>query len=257
MTPLTHSHLKGLFTQQSSDYAKFRPKYPDSLFEYLSSLTQEHLLAWDCATGSGQAAVRLGEYYEHVIATDLTENQIASAVPHPHVDYQVGPAEASGLAEGSVDLITVAQAFHWFNAEGFFSEVRRVAKPGAIIALWCYGLARMTPEVNVVIEDFYANLLDGYWEKERILVEQGYRTIEFPFEEIRPPAFEMKLKWSQAHVLGYLSTWSAFQTYLKANPGTPNPLETTFKDALAKAWPAKKKELDVSWKLDFRIGRVR
>lgn len=255
MTELSHSDLKNLFSKQSSVYAKYRPTYPDSFFEYLASLTHSHDLAWDCATGNGQAAIKLGEFYHHVIATDLNENQLAHATPHPHVDYRVMPAEKTELADASVDIITVAQAFHWFNQEEFMKEAKRVLKPGGVIALWCYGLAQITPAVDKVLYHFYADLLDGYWEKERRFVDDNYQTIHFPFEELKPPAFETHTEWTLEHVLGYLGTWSAFQTYLKANPNTPNPLETTYKEQFTRAWPVGKKELPVKWDLGMRIGR--
>ena len=241
---------KDLFSTQSKDYAKFRPTYPDSLLKYLASLTPEHRLVWDCGTGNGQSALLLAEYYDHVIATDPSEKQLASAVSHPKIEYCVGSAEKSGLENKSVDLITVAQAFHWFDQPAFFSEVRRVLKPSGALAIWTYAMAKITPEVDEAVLGFYSGVLNAYWEKERTLVEEGYRNISFPFKEITPPDFKMSEEWSFEHLIGYLGTWSALQSYIKING--MNPL-IEYAPTLEKAWGAVKAR-PITWGLALRVG---
>jgi len=267
MTQLTHSRLKGLFSKQADKYGQFRPTYPRELFEYLASIAPGRQLAWDCATGNGQAAVKLGEFFEQVVGTDLNENQIAHAEPHAHVSYRLVPAEESGLTNQSVDLITVAQAYHWFKQDLFTTEAKRVLKPGGVIAVWCYSLARTTPEIDPILRHFCYELLKDYWEKERGYIDDFYRGIYFPFQELKTPTFHIHVDWTLEHVLGYLGTWSALQTYLKANPNTANPLQTTYKEQLKAVWPKGdthgasgsqngEPTVRLNWELGLRVGRV-
>jgi SAM-dependent methyltransferase len=242
---------KDLFSGQSTDYAKFRPRYPDALFRYLASLVDQRDTVWDCGTGNGQAALKLTEHFAKVIATDPSEKQLASAEKNPRIEYRIAPAEASGLPDRSVDLITAAQAFHWFKQDEFFTEARRVLKPHGALAIWCYELAKITPEIDAVVHRLYKGILGPYWEKERQLVEEGYKHVHIPGHEITPPKFEMNAVWSLEHLIGYLSTWSALQTYLKKNGD--NPLEKIYPD-LKSAWGGEI-TLPVSWDLGLRVGR--
>jgi SAM-dependent methyltransferase len=243
---------KDLFSVQSTDYAKFRPRYPEDLFLYLVSLTNENRLAWDCGTGNGQAAVELAEYFDSVIATDPSEKQLLNAEKNPKVIYKKASAEESPLEARSADLVTVAQAFHWFKHDEFFREVKRVLKPEGILGIWTYNLCQVTPAVDAVVQHFYQDILGPYWEKERKLVEEGYRKSAFPFKEVKPPQFAMEANWSIEHFIGYLGTWSALQTYIKKNG--ENPLEATALE-LRKAWGEDESRL-IRWELSLRVGMV-
>ena len=242
--------FKDLFSEQASDYAQFRPRYPVGLFHYLASLTQAHGRAWDCGTGNGQAAVMLADYFEQVVATDPSEKQLASAIRHQKVIYRQASIGNSGLEDKSVDLVTAAQAFHWFDREEFYKEVRRAAKPQGLLAVWCYGLAKISSELDAVVGYFYKNILGPYWEKERILVEEGYKNIPFPFRELKPPQFEMTAQWSLDQLVGYLGTWSALQTFVKKNGS--NPLESLYPQ-LKKAW-GNDSTHNIRWELAVRVG---
>ena len=164
-------------------------------FGYLSSLCPHHELAWDCATGNGQAAVALAPYFGTIIATDASQKQIDHARPRDNVQYRVAPADAAPLADGSVDLVTVAQALHWFDLPRFYDEVRRVARPDGIIAVWCYQLHTVTPEVDAIVNRYYSDIVGADWPPERRLVEDGYQTLAFPFEEVASPPFQMVHHW--------------------------------------------------------------
>jgi SAM-dependent methyltransferase len=244
--------FKDLFSTQAADYARYRPRYPDALFDYLASVAPSRGLAWDVGTGNGQAAVELARRFGRVVATDPSEKQISAAAARPNIEYRVASAEASGFEDGCADLITAAQAFHWFRQEVFYREARRVGKPGAIVAIWTYAIARITPEVDAAVMRLYDGTLKGYWEKERKLVEEGYRSVAWPFEEITPPRIEMRADWSLADLVGYLGTWSALQTYIRKNG--VNPLEALYPD-LGRAW-GEAATRPVSWELGLRVARV-
>src|SRR5947207_2500082 len=224
--------FKDHFSKQATEYAKFRPRYPQELFRWLGSVAPSTELAWDCATGSGQAAVELAEVFERIIATDASEKQIANAERHQQVEYRVATAEKSGLASSSVDLITVAQALHWFDLDRFEAEARRVAKPRGIVAAWAYKLATVSPTIDAVVNHYYTEVVGPYWPAERVLVEK-FEELPFPFHEIETPAFTMAAEWSVEQLLGYLRTWSATQRFMAAKQ--QNPLEEVER-ALREAW---------------------
>lgn len=244
--------FKDLFSQQSSDYAKFRPTYPPELFQYLSTLNAHRACAWDCGTGNGQAAVELARYFKKVIATDPSEKQLNQAIEKSNIEYRVGTAENSGIEAGTIDLITVAQAFHWFNHEQFFQEISRVMNGKGILAIWCYGLAKVSPKIDAVVLKLYEDVLGPYWEKERKFVDEGYSKIKVPFEELVVPTFRMQKAWNLDHMIGYLQTWSAIQPYIKKN--NRNPLED-FADEFVKVWGLKDVHI-LTWNLSLRVFRI-
>ncbi len=244
--------FKDLFSRQSSDYAKFRPNYPPELFQFLSTLNADRKTAWDCGTGNGQAAKELANYYRQVVATDPSEKQLDEAAKKSNIEYRVATAENSGLPDKSVDLITVAQAFHWFNQEQFYQEVERVLRKDGVLAVWCYGLAKINPKADALVLKIYEDVLGPYWEKERRLVDEGYSKVKFPFEELVVPKFRMQKAWNLDHFVGYLQTWSSVQTYLKKN--NKNPLEE-FADDFIKAWGLKDVHV-VTWNLALRVFRI-
>ena len=184
--------FKDYFSSVSGSYRDHRPRYPATLFDYLAGVAPSSRLAWDCATGNGQAATMLARYFRSVIATDGSANQVAEAEPMENNDYRVEPAESTSIEAASVDLTTVAQALHWFDLPRFVEEVRRVSVPGAILAVWSYAILTSTPAVDAVIEKLYNGILGDYWTPERKLVEQGYAGIELPFEAPDAPEFSMQ-----------------------------------------------------------------
>lgn len=217
------THFADHFSASAADYARFRPRYPEALFDYLAGLAPQHALAWDCATGSGQAAVALARHFDRVVATDASAAQIASAEAHPHVEYRVAPAEQSSLDDASVDLITVAQALHWFDLPAFYREARRVLRPGGVLAVWCYGLFRFDePAMQAVLMRFHAQV-EPHWPPERQLLVDGYRTLDFPFPELDPPGFAMRARFDHHRLLGYLGTWSAVKRYRERTGTDPLP----------------------------------
>ena len=244
--------FKDLFSAQATDYAKFRPRYPAALFDYLADLAPKRDLALDVGTGNGQAAVELAARFQRVLATDPSQKQLAQAETRPNIDYRRAPAEATEAPAGAVDLVTVAQAFHWFDQPKFFAEVQRVAKPGAVLAAWTYGLAQIEPSLDAVIDQLYRGLLEPYWDPARKLVDQGYKNEKFPFAEISAPKFVMSADWTLPEWMGYLGTWSAVQKYKEVNG--KDPLELSW-PAMREAWGAEERRR-VEWPLGMRVVRV-
>lgn len=241
------------FSGVAADYLRYRPRYPLGLFDYIHSIAPASHRAWDCGTGNGQAAVAMAAYFEEVVATDASASQIAHAIPHPRVYYAVAPAEQSGLKGESVEVITVAQALHWFDRPAFYAEANRVLKSGGILAAWSYGWA--TP-VDAAIYDpfrrFYAGTLGNYWPPERRVIGEGYYSLEFPFEDVEVPPFEMKASFSLQQLLGYARTWSATQRFISGEGVDPLP---ELEEALKSVWGPPEQQHVICWPLGVRIGR--
>lgn len=247
-----YTRFKDHFSGHSKQYRKYRPAYPDSLFSYLASLTPDRESAWDCATGTGQAAKGLARYFAKVIATDASEKQIANAAEDQKIDYRVEPSENTSLGDGVIDLITVAQALHWFDSKVFFREAKRVLKDKGVIAVWSYNLLRMSPELDAVIDKLYWDLVGEYWPPERRLIEDGYRGVEFPFEEIESPNVSMFANWSFSQLTGYLGTWSAVQKYKQVRGKDP---VAALVEPLAEAWGHSDTVKKVVWPLTLKVGK--
>jgi SAM-dependent methyltransferase len=222
------------------------------LFQYLATIAPGKQLAWDCATGNGQAAVALADVFERVIATDASEKQIANAGAHPRVEYRVAPAGNSGIDSNSVDVVTVAQALHWFDLERFYAEARRVLKPEGVLAAWAYKLAQVEPAIDRVVNRYYTEVVGAYWPAERVLVE-NFENLAFPFPEIVAPPFEMAAEWNAEQLVGYLRTWSATQRFMAANQR--DPLKDV-EENLRSAWGDADQRRRVVWPLTVRMGRL-
>ena len=209
------------FSPVAANYAQFRPRYPHALFEFVVSLVERRTRAWDCGAGTGQATLELAEWFDEVYATDVSSEQIACAPAHRRIVWQVAPAESTGLRAESVDLVTVAQALHWFDHRRFYDEVRRVAAPGAAIAAWTYGAPFMEGAVGASLARFGQQTLRPYWPPERWYVDDEYRTIPFPFERVAAPRLELCDLWDRSRVLGYARTWSATVRYQQQHNRDP------------------------------------
>jgi SAM-dependent methyltransferase len=240
------------FSGHSEQYAQNRPSYPDEIYAYLASIAPARSLAWDCGTGSGQAALGLAKHFTGVYATDASAEQISHAYPHERVSYHAEPAEHVSLADSSADLVTVAVAIHWFNFDEFYREVKRVLKPNGAIAAWTYNLTEISPEIDALVRHYYRDIIGEYWPERIRYLEEKYKTIPFPFEEITPPAFSMETNWNLLQFAGFLDSWSATQRY-KAQRGT-HPLEHIW-DKLVAAWGDENEQRLIRWPLHFRIGR--
>ena len=242
------------FSRSAKGYAAHRPTYPPALFAELARLAPAHDAAWDCATGSGQAACGLARHFDLVIATDASAAQIAAAIPHERVTYHVARAEASGLADASVALVTVAQALHWLDLDTFWAEATRVLRPRGVFAAWCYGTLEMDADIDPLLDELYSKTVGPFWPPERHLVENLYREIALPFDEIAMPPMWMEHELSLPALAGYLGTWSAVQRYRDATRRDPiAPLI----EALRARWGPPDRPRLARWALGLLVGRAR
>lgn len=250
---MTEGRFSDHFSNDSAEYRRARPRYPMALFEYVVSLAPGRSLAWDCATGNGQAALSVAEHFDHVVATDASQEQLSHAAPHPKVEYRNALAHDSGLETDSVDLLTIAAALHWFAKDDFFAEVRRVLKPGGVIAAWSYGARiEVDPKVDEAILRFGAEVLGPYWPPEFQYNVSGYRTLPFPFEELEPPSVDVSVDWTLEDLISNVRTWSGYSGFTKQNGR--EPLEE-LEARLRPAW-GEHPTRTVRWPLHFKIGRV-
>lgn len=248
--PLT---FKDHFSGHAPAYASARPTYPPALFEWLAGECTRRDLAWDAGCGNGQASVALATRFGRVHASDPSEQQIRAAPPHPRIDWRVEPAERCSLPDAGADLVTVAQAYHWFDHARFCAEARRVLRPGGVVALWSYGTTSVDSAVDAVFARLYDDMLGPYWPAERRHVENGYRDLPFPFIESSAPTFAMRLDWTLARYLAYLASWSASERY-RAATGRDAVADAT--PDFARAWGDPDAVRMVQWPLALRVGHV-
>jgi len=243
-------HFSGI----AAAYREFRPAYPAALIGWLAAQAPGRALAWEAGCGSGQFSVSLAVEFARVHATDASAKQIAQAGAHPRVEYAVAPAERSGLTDACADLVCAAQAAHWFDLPAFYAEARRVARPGAVIALLCYEKCAIAPDLDPIVDNFYSRVAGPFWPPERVAVEDGYRALPFPFPMIPAPPFHLEERWNLSQFLGYVATWSATQR-LTAVRGL-GPFDE-FHRSLSAAWSEPESPRLIRWPLRIRAGRVR
>lgn len=244
--------MKDNFSTQSGGYAKHRPQYPASLFEFIISYVNDRQFAWDCGTGNGQAAKELSKYFDEVYASDISSKQIEHAEQRENIRYIVEPAENTTLENNSVDLVAISQALHWFDFDKFYEEVKRVSKPKAVIAAWTYNLLKIDPVTDALIDHYHFETLGKYWDEERKYVDDGYRSLPFPFREIESPDFEIKVNWRTEELEGFLDTWSAQQKFIKANNSDPLP---ALMNDIRKYWAAGETR-EIRFPVQLKLGYV-
>lgn len=208
--------MSRLFDSGSSLYASSRPSYPAELYAFLAGLCSETKCVWDCACGSGQAAINLVNFFDEVHATDVSSNQIKNAFEHRQISYAVCPSERPPFAGNTFDSVCVAQALHWLDFDAFWPEVKRVLKPRGVFAAWGYCWPNVNPEVDKVIQESFIDVIAPYWEVQNELLWNRYRDVTFPFELIETPGFEMKMRWNLEQLFAYLHTWSATKRCIDA-----------------------------------------
>jgi ubiquinone/menaquinone biosynthesis C-methylase UbiE len=241
---------KDFFSGHAKLYATFRPTYPKELYQFIFEHIREFSTAWDCATGNGQVAQHLVQRFTKVFATDISKQQLDNAVKADNIIYSLQPAENTDFPNQSFDLITVGQALHWFDLDKFYTEVKRVAKPDALLAVWGYALCTVSPEIDKHFLHFYHHIVGPYWDSARRMVEEEYRTVPFPFREIKTPTFKIQVEWTLEEFGGYLITWSATQKFIKDKNYDPVP---GVMKVIQPYWHEKEK---ITFPVFLKLGRV-
>lgn len=244
--------MKDNFSSQSDKYARYRPTYPQEFFDYLNSITPNKNNAWDCGTGNGQVAIELAKTFKHVHATDISQSQVDNAAPADNITYSVQPAESTKFENELFNLVVVAQAIHWFDFDRFYSELRRTAGKDALLCVVGYSRPTVSKEIDQLITSFYTNVIGPYWDKERRYIDEDYKTIPFPFNEIQAPQFANRLQWSLEHLIGYLNTWSAVKHFIKKN--NYNPVDQ-LQPELERHWGGGQTRA-VTFPLLLRVGQI-
>lgn len=241
---------KDNFSNQASIYAQFRPTYPKEVFDYLNSVVKDKKSVWDCATGNGQMARELSKTFEKVYATDISQKQLDNAFQAENIVYSIAKAEETQFVDDMFDLITVAQAIHWFDFEKFYVEVNRVAKSGAVLFVIGYSMPHFEGKIDEILQDFYWNVTGPYWDAERKHLDNQYNSIPFPFEAIECPVFKNEYRWTLEMAEGYFNSWSSIQHYIKKNG--VNPVNEVI-DKLRAYWIGEQR---VEFPLFAKVGRV-
>jgi SAM-dependent methyltransferase len=250
-SPARGEGAENYFAPRAEQYAEFRPRYPAELHAWLARICDRNSVAWDCATGNGQAAIGLADHFDRVVATDPSAAMIANALPHPRITYVVARYE-SGLPDRAADLVTVAQALHWFNLAAFLTEARRVLVTGGVLAAWCYALCRIEPAIDTIVDHYYAVTLAPFWPPERRYVDDGYRSFVLPLDEFAPPPFHISESWTADDFMRYVRTWSGTNRCIAATG--EGPLRA-FEATLRREWGEPISRKPVRWPIHFRIGR--
>lgn len=240
------------FSRQAAAYARYRPGYPPELFDWILARVPGRAAAWDCATGNGQAALALAAHFERVEATDISAKQLEHAPQAPNVRYSRCPADQSPFDANSFALIAVAQALHWFDTDAFYNEARRVARPGALLACWGYGLCELESGLEELNQWFYHDVTRDYWPSGREHLDAAYASLYFPFAALPAPAFEIRLEWNLAELLGYYSSWSACQQYFDVHG--EDPVAALLAPRLAAQWGDPTRRRNLRWPLFMKAA---
>lgn len=235
LSTMETTNHKDYFSNQAKMYAAYRPSYPDELYAFIFANVHCFDKAWDCATGNGQVARHLCSHFKMVHATDISQQQLNHAFQAPSIVYSKQPPESTSFANASLDLITVAQALHWFDSDKFFAEVKRVGKKNSVLAVWGYSNTSVDDSINSLLNDFYANTVGAYWDNARRQVENEYAHINYPFHNRVEKKFQLTVQWTFRQFIGYLQSWSATQQFIEARGVDPTE---EFSKILSIYWPA-------------------
>lgn len=242
------------FSHQSENYKLYRPSYPNELYSEILKFVSGKNCCWDCGTGNGQVAVELAKHFTNVVATDISQNQLDHREVLKNIVYKKVRAERTTFPENKFDLITVAQAIHWFDIKEFYKEVVRVAKDDAVLAVWGYGLLKISTPIDSSIGDFYKNTIGSYWNTQRKHVDNAYNSIPFNFKQLNiDREMEIKENWDLKQLEGYLNTWSGVKNYINAHKGK-NPVPELI-SGLRNNWKENEKKV-IRFPIFLKVGRV-
>jgi len=225
--------FKDHFSSSAALYKTARPRYPDALFDFIARAAPTTTRAWDAGCGNGQASHALAAHFAHVLATDPSTEQVSRAEPHERITFAVEPAERSSAADASVDVVTVAQALHWFDHARFFDEVRRVLARGGLLVAWGYSTFHVSRAFDAAFTTLVRDVVARDWPDENQLLWDGYRDIAFPGLPVEAPRFSIDVTWTLDALLAYVRTWSGV---VRHDARTGRALVDEVRPALAHAW---------------------
>ncbi len=250
------SEHTGHFGGHAVDYARHRPSYPEKLIAFLLKLIPDTERTWDCGTGNGQAAVRLSQDFDAVLATDISQAQLDEAPVRHNIEYRCHSAAHCPLSDNSVSLITSATAAHWFDLDLFYAEAQRVLKPKGVIALWTYAPDLLEPiKVGEILGELAREVLKDDWPPGIDWVHEKYETLPFPFQEVEVPDFDLCVHWSVDELLGWVDTWSAVRRRRAATNADPL---TGLRRKILDLWPGPGSEaVELHLPLYYRVGTAK
>lgn len=200
------------FSTRVEAYVKYRPGYPAAMLDFLAdelAMGHEAQVA-DIGAGTGILTTLLAPRVARVWAVEPNDEMRGAArrllADMGNIGWSHGSAEATGLPTGSVDLITVAQAFHWFDRAAFRQECQRLLRPGGRVALIWNDRLTNTDFLKAYEEGLHAYSGDYEEVNHRNLDEHDFNAF---FEgEYRLDRFENRQLFDLDGVLGRLNSSS-------------------------------------------------
>jgi SAM-dependent methyltransferase len=243
-----------IFGQYAADYAKSRPQYPAALWRWVAGLCDAHEHAWDAGCGNGQASIALAQYFDRVTASDISAEQIASALAHPKVSYFASRTEELNFPRASLDLICVAQALHWFDLNKFWLQAQHALKSQGVFLAVAYGLFEVDAEIDAVSKQYFYDIVQPYQAAGNAMVANGYADINFPFDMLTAPSFAIECAWTLEQLLNYAATWSAVARMRKETGVDPM---LAYRAALERIWGGANTPRNVRMPMTVKAGRSR
>ncbi|GAB6028243.1 hypothetical protein CHUAL_002430 [Chamberlinius hualienensis] len=226
-------HFEG--KQEAKSYKLYRPttgqNVTDKIMNYVREKNEGPLkLLVDVGCGSGQHTLAFTSYFDKVLGTDISPNMIAEIATDPtlpsNVSFAVSPAEELPVPDSSVDVVTGAQCFHWFDHEKFHIEMNRVLKPNGVVAIIGHELEflsdpndeKKSEELSNATIRFFVQLLP-YLQNAASPILNRYSNLSFPYADVvREVEVRSESPITLADYIGLMGTYSQFQSWKRQHP---------------------------------------
>jgi SAM-dependent methyltransferase len=187
---MTFADSKQRFSNRAADYVRYRPRYPESIVDFLRSecgLRPEHAIA-DIGSGTGFLSELFVKNGNRVFGVEPNEAMRQAGedflARYPNFVGVDGSAEATTLATASVDFITAGQAFHWFEPAASRREFQRILRPPGWVAILWYHRPLNKSSSTDAYEDFlirfgtdYEKVRDAYPKNEDVVSFLGHENV--------------------------------------------------------------------------------
>ena len=241
-----------LFSGHAKLYSEVRPGYPTEIYDFIAANVNHTEIAWDCGSGNGQAATKLAEIFSQVFATDSSAKQIEHAILHNNVSYSVQPSENTNFPDSIFDCVTVAQAIHWYDLKKFYNELHRTLKPGGLLCVWGYTWFNISDDIDDIVEKTLISSLKEYWAPQTKLLQDGYKDLILPYEQITVPSFKIVVHWDLTQIISYLHSWSPMKSYGEKHGD--KGMDLLF-EGMIEAWGPKIKKRKISMPIYMKASR--